>query len=84
MSPWIIYVAVSMDTEVELLSIHNKALIKRREEEELVAAETVESNSQESVITARVTGHNGRVAICACLVGADNLPLQRIRKIYQL
>ena len=30
-SPWIIYVTVSVDTEVELFSIHNEALIQRRE-----------------------------------------------------
>ena len=71
-------VAVAMDTEVELLAVHHEALVERGQEQELVTAEAVERHCQESMVTAGIASHDGRIAVGACLVGADNLSLQRI------
>ena len=66
----------TMDAEVELLAAQDQALVERREQQVLLTAERVHGHGQESMVAPGVAGHDGRVAVGPCLVGADNLPFQ--------
>ena len=77
-------VSVAVDAEVELLAIHDQALIQVGQQQEAVASEPVQRDCQQAVVAAGVAGHDGRVAVGAGLVGAQDLPLERIGQIDKL
>ena len=66
----------TMDAEVELLAVQDQALVERRQQQVLLPSERVHGHGQESMVAPGVAGHDGRVAVGPCLVGADDLPFQ--------
>ena len=60
-----------MDAQVELLPLHDEALIKRRQKKIPVTSEPVESYGQKTVIPPGVARHDGRVAVGSRLVRKD-------------
>ena len=84
MSLRIISVAVAVDSEVELLTSEDQTLIQRRKQHILSATQLINRDSEQSVITPCVAGHDRRVAISACLIRRDDLTLERILQVHKL
>ena len=81
---WLVDVAVAVDAEVELLAFHDERFVEGGKKHVLVAPETVQRDGEQTMIAAGIASDDACVAIGACLVRADDLPLQRVRQIHQL
>ncbi len=67
---------VAMDAKVELLPVKDEALIQRGQKQVLLASESINRHSQQTVVAPCVASHYGSVAVGSGLVGTDDLPLQ--------
>ena len=76
-------IPVTVDAQVELLAVHDQGFVQVGKEQELVAAETVQRDREQAVVTARVAGDDGRVAVGSRLVGAQDLTLERVGQVDQ-
>ena len=77
-------VAVTMDAQIEALAPEREAFVQGRQEHVPVTVERLHRNGEESVVAARVAGHDGRVAIRARLARKEDLPLERVRQVDEL
>ena len=71
-------ISVAVNAKVELLAADHQTLVQVGQQKEAVTAETVERHGQETVVSARVAGDDGRVAVGSRLVGAQDLALERV------
>jgi hypothetical protein len=83
MSLRIISVTIAMDSEVELLTPEDKALVKSRKQHILSSAEFLYRNSEQSVIASRITCHDGRVAVRTGLICNQKLTLERVLQVHE-
>ena len=84
MSLRIISVSIAMNAEVELFSSKDQTLIQRRKQHILSTAQLVHRDSEQSVVTPCIAGHDGRVAIRSSVVRRDDFTLKRILQIHKL
>ena len=77
----VILATIAMDAQVELSATQIKTLIEGGKQHVFAATQRINRHSQQAVVTTGIASHDGRVAIGARLVGADNLAFERIRQI---
>ena len=70
--------------QVELLPVHDEALVQCGQKKELVPTESFPRHCKQAVIAACVTVDDAGVAIGARLVRSKNLPLERIGQVNEL
>ena len=84
MATRLVSVTIAVDAKVELLASKDNTFIQRRKKHILSATQLFHGNSEQSVITSCVAGHDGRVAICTQIVRSDDLTLERIHQVHKL